>query len=153
MPPAGQVREALERIVSSEVFARSERARDLLRYLVEQDLSGHSDRLKGFSIAVDVFGKDDRFDPSTDTVVRVQAGRLRELLDQYYAEAGADDRLRISIPRGSYVPAYDVHDADAKTDPVAIAIAGHDLPEGSDTGEVEVQVAAAPVTSRSGPRC
>ena len=96
----------MERIVSSEVFARSSRARDLLRYLVEQDLAGNSERLKGFSIGIDVFGKDDRFDPATDTVVRVQAGRLRDMLDQYYAGPGADDPLRIAVPRGNYVPDY-----------------------------------------------
>lgn len=106
MPPAHRVRDALERVLSSEVFARSERARDLLRYLLEQDLAGNADRLKGFSIAIDVFGKSEQFDPATDTVVRVQAGRLRDLLDQYYAREGADDPLRIAIPRGSYVPEY-----------------------------------------------
>lgn len=107
MPPADQVRDALERILASEVFARSERARDLLHYLVEQDLAGNADRLKGFSIGVDVFHKDDRFDPATDTVVRVQAGRLRDLLQQYYDGEGAGDPMRIAVPRGSYVPDYD----------------------------------------------
>lgn len=106
MPPAAQVRDALERVLSSEMFARSERARDFLRYLVHQDLAGNADRLKGYSIAVDVFGRDGSFDPATDTVVRVQAGRLRDLLDQYYSGEGADDMVRISIPRGSYVPNY-----------------------------------------------
>ena len=66
MPPAAQVRDALDSVLSSDVFARSERARDLLRYLVTQDLAGHADRLKGFSIAVDVFGKNDKFDPATN---------------------------------------------------------------------------------------
>lgn len=112
MPPADQVREALDRIVASEVFARSERARDLLRYIVCQDLSGHADRLKGFSIGIDVFGKDERFDPATDTVVRVQAGRLRDLLEHYYAGEGAGDALRITIPRGSYVPEYHTMETD-----------------------------------------
>ena len=111
MPPADQVRDALERILASDVFARSERARDLLRYLVEQDVAGNADRLKGFSIGVDVFHKDDQFDPATDTVVRVQAGRLRDLLQQYYEGDGASDPLRISVPRGSYVPEYHVADS------------------------------------------
>ena len=110
MPPAAQVRDALETVLSSDVFARSERARDLLRYVVTQDLAGNADRLKGFSIAVDVFGKNDKFDPSTDTVVRVQAGRLRELLEQYYAGEGAQQPLRIAIPRGNYAPIYTVVD-------------------------------------------
>ncbi|MBX9466239.1 MAG: hypothetical protein KL840_25225 [Aquamicrobium sp.] len=113
MPPADQVRDALERILASEVFARSERARDLLRYLIEQDLAGNADRLKGYSIAVDVFHKDDRFDPATDTVVRVQAGRLRDLLQQYYDGDGADDPLHIAVPRGSYVPEYSFADPAA----------------------------------------
>jgi hypothetical protein len=102
------VRETLERILASETFGRSERARNLLRYLVEQEQEGHADRLKGFAIAVDVFGKDADFDPSTDAVVRVQAGRLRELLVHYYATEGAAEPLRITVPRGNYVPAYEV---------------------------------------------
>lgn len=106
LPPADQVRDALERVLSSESFARSARARKLLRYLVEQQLAGNAGRLKGFSIAVDVFGKGDSFDPATDTVVRVQAGRMRELLAQYHAGEGRDAPLRIVVPRGSYVPEY-----------------------------------------------
>lgn len=123
VPPADQVRRALERILASDAFARSGRARDLLRYLVEQDLAGNADRLKGFAIGVDVFGKSDRFDPATDTVVRVQAGRLRDFLDQYYAGQGTGDPFRIAVPRGSYVPVYQEagtalpEEADADTPP------------------------------------
>lgn len=101
------MRETLERVLASETFGRSERARNLLRYLVEREQAGEADRLKGFSIAVDVFGKDADFDSATDAVVRVQAGRLRELLQQYFAAEGAGDPVRIVIPRGSYVPAYE----------------------------------------------
>lgn len=105
-PQQAQIRETLERILASATFARSDRARELLRYLIDEELAGRSERLKGFSIAVDVFGKDAGYDPSTDAIVRVQAGRLRELLEQYFASEGADEALRISIPRGSYVPSY-----------------------------------------------
>lgn len=129
MPPADQVRDALERILASDVFARSERARDLLRYLVEQDVAGNADRLKGFSIGVDVFHKDDQFDPATDTVVRVQAGRLRDLLQQYYEGDGAADPLRISVPRGSYVPEYHV------ADPTVACVASAATPEQNDVGK------------------
>ena len=108
-PAAPAVRETLERVLASETFGRSERARKLLRYLVEREQEGEADRLKGFSIAVDVFGKDADFDSATDAVVRVQAGRLRELLQQYSATEGASDPIRIVIPRGSYVPAYEQH--------------------------------------------
>lgn len=106
-PAAPAVRETLEKILASETFSRSERARDLLRYLVGREQAGEAERLKGFAIAVDVFGKDSGFDSSSDAVVRVQAGRLRELLAQYATTEGARDPVRISIPRGSYVPAYD----------------------------------------------
>lgn len=101
------IRAELDRILNSDTFARSERSRELLQYVIERDLQGEADRLKGFAIALDVFDREDSFDPSTDAVVRVQAGRLRDLLDSYYSGEGAQDGIRISIPRGSYVPAYE----------------------------------------------
>lgn len=106
-PAAPAVRETLERLLASETFGRSERARRLLRYLVEREQAGEADRLKGLSIAMDVFGKDGDFDASTDAVVRVQAGRLRELLEQYFANEGIAEPVRIAIPRGGYVPSYE----------------------------------------------
>ncbi|MDX8457615.1 tetratricopeptide repeat protein [Mesorhizobium humile] len=108
-PAAPAVRETLERLLASETFGRSERARRLLRYLVEREQAGEADRLKGVSIAMDVFGKDGDFDASTDAVVRVQAGRLRELLDQYFANEGIAEPVRIAIPRGGYVPSYELN--------------------------------------------
>ncbi|AZO44921.1 tetratricopeptide repeat protein [Mesorhizobium sp. M7D.F.Ca.US.005.01.1.1] len=108
-PAAPAVRETLERLLASQTFGRSERARKLLRYLVEREQAGEGDRLKGFSIAMDVFGKDGDFDPSTDAVVRVQAGRLRELLQHYFANEGIAEPVRIAIPRGGYVPAYELN--------------------------------------------
>ncbi|RUX31379.1 hypothetical protein EOA13_05160 [Mesorhizobium sp. M7A.F.Ca.US.011.01.1.1] len=108
-PAAPAVRETLERLLASQTFGRSERARKLLRYLVEREQAGEADRLKGFSIAMDVFGKDGDFDPSTDAVVRVQAGRLRELLQHYFANEGIAEPVRIAIPRGGYVPAYELN--------------------------------------------
>ncbi|TSE12734.1 hypothetical protein C1D09_007560 [Mesorhizobium intechi] len=128
-PAAPAVRETLERLLASETFGRSERARKLIRYLVEREQAGEADRLKGFSIAMDVFGKDGDFDPSTDAVVRVQAGRLRELLQQYFANEGIAEPVRIAIPRGGYVPAYELN---------AIR-----LPEGAKPAE-QTPAAAAP---------
>ena len=61
-PAAPAVRETLERMLASDTFGRSERARELLRYLVERQQAGEADRLKGFAIAVDVFGKDNDLD-------------------------------------------------------------------------------------------
>lgn len=100
------VRNALNRILESRTFERSERARDMLRYIVEQDLADKGGEIKGFSIGVDVFGKDAGFDPATDPLVRVHAGRLRELLVKYYLNEGAKDPVRIDIPVGKYRPEY-----------------------------------------------
>src|SRR5262245_60416885 len=105
-PAAPAVRDMLGRILSSETFKRSERARSLLAYLVDREQAGDADKLKGYAIAVDVFGKDAAFDASTDALVRVQAGRLRELLSHYYESEGEADPIRIIVPRGTYVPAY-----------------------------------------------
>ena len=139
-PAAPAVRDELERILSSDTFKRSERARELLSYLVGREQVGEAERLKGYAIAVDVFGRDSEFDSSTDAVVRVQAGRLRDLLAQYYAAEGRHDPIRLVIPRGSYVPAYEEMPADwgAATDsgassPTPLAAAsdqldGHDKP-------------------------
>jgi hypothetical protein len=103
---AGEVRAALEVVLSSETFARADRARALLAYLVETEQNGEAPRLKGFTIAQDVFGKDDDFDPAMDAVVRVQAGRLREHLSTFYAGEGRDQPIEISVPKGTYVPSY-----------------------------------------------
>jgi tetratricopeptide (TPR) repeat protein len=121
-PQPGEIRDSLERVLASSTFARSDRARKLLQYLIDQQLAGQADRLKGFSIAVDVFGKDADYDSSTDAIVRVQAGRLRELLDQYYAGEGANDAIRISIPRGNYIPAYLEADQESVASETALAV-------------------------------
>lgn len=131
----------LERVLQSGCFARSERSRELLRYLVQQDLAGNADRLKGFTIALDVFGRDSGFDPSTDAVVRVQAGRLREMLSSYYAKEGVDDAVRISVPRGSYVPAYRLRRTKRSEGAVAGAPAGTgdpDTPAASQAPETRI---------------
>lgn len=106
MIAADEIKRALDRILASETFARSDRGRKLLGYLVAREQAGEGERLKGFSIAMDVFGKDADFDPSTDAVVRVQAGRLRELLGQYYLTEGIHERVGIDIARGGYLPSY-----------------------------------------------
>ncbi|MGX5850088.1 tetratricopeptide repeat protein [Mesorhizobium sp. PL10] len=144
-PAAPAVRETLERLLASETFGRSERARKLLRYLVEREQAGEADRLKGFSIAMDVFGKDGDFDSSTDAVVRVQAGRLRELLQHYFANEGVAEPVRIAIPRGGYVPSYELNAIRLPVghEPVALAQAVAALPGSPD----QASRAALPTTA------
>jgi hypothetical protein len=102
-PSKDDVQGELERILSSPRFQASEKRRAFLRYIVEETLSGRAERLKGYTIAVTVFGRDETFDSQADPVVRLEARRLRRDLDSYYVEAGSRDAVRISIPKGSYV--------------------------------------------------
>lgn len=105
-PACERVRRALDVVIASEAFSRSERLRSFLSYIVEKELSGKAAHLKGYSIGVDVFGRSPGFDAGNDPLVRVQAGKLRKLLDQYYNTEGAGESLRIRVPLGSYVPEY-----------------------------------------------
>jgi hypothetical protein len=106
-----ETRDQLARILASPAFESSARRRALLRYLVEEALAGRADRLKGYTIGIDVFGLDETFDPKTDPFVRLEARRLRRDLDGYYATAGARDPVRISVPKGAYVPLSEGQDA------------------------------------------
>jgi hypothetical protein len=101
-PSADQVRVQLQRILDSTELQGSARRRALLEYLVKETLADRTGELKGYSVALDVFGRGDGFDPSSDPVVRLEAGRLRRSLDTYYANTGRLDALRITIPKGAY---------------------------------------------------
>jgi len=108
-PEDGKIRAQLEHVLASPALQASERRRAFLRYVVEETLAGRADRLKGYSVAIAVFGRNDDFDAQADPVVRLEARRLRRDLDSYYVEAGSRDPVRISIPKGSYVPRFDWH--------------------------------------------
>jgi len=97
----------LDRILSSADFQASDRLSDFLRYVVQETLAGRGRQIKGYTVATRVFDRPDDFDPVTDPIVRIQAGRLRRRLDAYYHNEGADDPVVISIPKGRYVAAFD----------------------------------------------
>lgn len=103
---ADAIRSELDRILSSPDFGSCPRLAAFLRYVVEQTLEGKAESIKEFSVATDVFGRPATFDPQTDTLVRVNAVRLRRKLADYYAKAGASDGVILEIPRGSYVPRF-----------------------------------------------
>ena len=117
---AAGVREELERILASPGFDASARNRRFLEYIVEETLAGRADRLKGLTIAIDVFGRDATIDPQHDPVVRIEAAKLRRSLERYYLIAGQDDPIRIDIPRGAYVPTFEQR-AGLLPDPSAAA--------------------------------
>jgi adenylate cyclase len=102
-----QIRLALGTILSSATFADVPRLSRFLDYVVSETLAGRGSRLKGFVIACDVFDKDDPSDAQTTTIVRVEAGRLRRRLADYYASEGSEDAVRIHIPKGGYTPIFD----------------------------------------------
>ena len=100
-PTAAEVRAALERILRSRCFEHAGRASEFLRFVVGRTLAG-DDRLKGYTIAIQVFGRPREFDAQSDPLVRVEALRLRQRLAEYYAGEGAEERVRLELPRGGY---------------------------------------------------
>lgn len=100
------VREQLERILASPTFQQSDRLKRFLTFIVLEALNGHRDELKEYVIGVQVFGKEDSFDPRTDPIVRVQARRLRAKLVHHYREEGRTDELIIDLPKGGYAPVF-----------------------------------------------
>ena len=100
------VRAELDRMAVSEVFLRSPQLVAFLRYVVESTLHGKQNRIKAYTIGVEVLRRDVKFDPQLDPIVRVEATRLRRAIERYYATAGASGPIIIDLPRGSYVPTF-----------------------------------------------
>lgn len=100
----GAIREQLSRILAADAFRNTPQLSAFLRLIVERELEGRGAELKGYTIATEALGRPPEFDPQTDPIVRVEAGRLRRTLAQYYDTAGLSDPIRITIPVGSYVP-------------------------------------------------
>ena len=103
---SGEIRAQLERILSDFASSGANRRSRLLRYLVEQTLEDRAESLKESIIATEVFDRAPDYDPQIDSVVRVEVGRLRARLAEYYEKAGADASVRIEIPRGAYRPVF-----------------------------------------------
>lgn len=101
---AESVRTQLRKILSSRAFSRSERLARFLTFTLEQMLAGRGQELKEFVIGVEVFDKNEKYDPRMDPIVRVEARRLREKLRRYYETEGAEDPVRIEFPTGGYAP-------------------------------------------------
>jgi TolB-like protein len=104
--PHDAVKEALRRVAASPVFAGAERMRRFLTLVVEEALAGKREQIKEYHLGVEVFDRGPDFDPRIDTIVRVEARRLRRKLYQYYSGAGAADPILISVPHGRYVPVF-----------------------------------------------
>ena len=101
------VKAALAKVLASSAFRHSERHRTFLCYIVDAVIAGRERQLKEVVVGLDVFDRNlDRYDTRRDSIVRVEARRLRQKLLRYYEDEGADDALEIRLDAGSYVPAF-----------------------------------------------
>ena len=101
-----ELRAHLDEIVKGPAFKGSHRSQAFLRHVVERALHGDPEDLRERSIGIALFGRDAAYDTADDAIVRVTASDVRKRLLQHYGTAGADSRIRISLPPGSYVPEF-----------------------------------------------
>jgi TolB-like protein len=124
LPPPGEADDmggALARILQWPGLHASERQKKLLIYLVEETTAGRAERLKAYNIATSVLGRNERFDPQIDPVVRIEISHLRRCLERYYLTVGQAEARRIVIPKGSYAPRLDSASDSVSTLPAPTA--------------------------------
>ncbi|MEM6902460.1 MAG: tetratricopeptide repeat protein [Pseudomonadota bacterium] len=112
-PIPAEIEEIVSKIRASGALGERSRLAALLSFLVNEELEGRGALLKAYTIGTDVLGRSDDFDPSNDSIVRVEVNRLRRSLEHYSATNGHQDPYRIVIPKGSYRPVFEVNDASA----------------------------------------
>ncbi len=119
---------ALEQLLSWPGLSRSPQLAKFLSYIVRAKQRGDDASIKAYSIAVDVFGRPQSFDPQSDPIVRVQARRLRALLEEYYAGEGAEAPVRFYLPVGRYVPEIRGRDSVESTETVTDSLPEAEAP-------------------------
>ena len=107
------VRAALENMLASQAFVNAGRLSRMLRFVVERTLDRQGDQLKEYLLGVEVFDRPSDYDPRMDSIVRVEARRLRAKLSEYYETEGAGDVLRIRLAKGGYAPTFERIPAEA----------------------------------------
>ena len=116
-PPADAVRAQLDRILASPGFVNADRLSRFLRFVVERTLAGEGDQLKEYLLGTEVFDRSADYDPRLDSIVRVEARRLRAKLAEYYAGPGRLDPIVIGVDKGSYAAAFERPRPSAATGP------------------------------------
>jgi len=104
--PETEVRQEVQRILASDIFRRSARMERFLTLAVDRALTGHPEALKEYALGRDVFNRGEDYDPRVDSIVRVEAQRLRRKLREYYNSSGRNDRVIVDFHAGSYVPSF-----------------------------------------------
>ena len=101
-----QEKDELERVLNSGIFHRAPNLALLLTYVCSKYFEGTADQIKEYNIGVDALGRHPDFDQKRDSIVRVEAHRLRKRLREYYEAGGADHDVHIDIPPGQYAPLF-----------------------------------------------
>jgi tetratricopeptide (TPR) repeat protein len=117
--PYSEIRAELALILRSRAFVQSHRIRRFLQFVVEESLLGQPHRLKEYLIGLEVFDRREAFDPRVDSIVRVEARRLRYKLEEYYRLEGREDSVRIVLRKGSYVPIFEYRNSGHGASPLA----------------------------------
>jgi hypothetical protein len=125
---AEQQRLALDSILSSKTFDRSEQLRSFLRYVCEQSLLGAASQLTEYSIGVHALGRPENFAPAEDSIVRNRAYALRKKLEEYYEGEGSSEPVRIDLPKGSYSPQFSLIAVAAAERPAPAVVVMTDPP-------------------------
>lgn len=104
-----EVIRGLDRVLASPNFVHSTVLSKFLRHIVLETIEGRGHELKEYTIGVEALKKDADFNPQIDSIVRIHAGRLRRALRDYYQSEGANDPIAILVPKGSYVPIFEIN--------------------------------------------
>lgn len=134
-------RAELDALLRSGIFSRAPNLVSFLTYVCERYFQGGADQIKEYTIGVEALGRGSGFDPKQDSIVRVEAHRLRKRLSSYYCNAGADHEVQIGIPSGQYIPQFIYRDSTqgaalpstsaAEAEPVLDAVADQCVAGGS----------------------
>jgi len=114
---AESLKEQIDRISRSRAFENSQTLQRLLRYLAAKSNETPGEQIKEYTIGVEALERRPSFDPKEDTIVRVQIHRLREKLLEYYEGEGARDPIRVTIPKGRYLPSFEAIAPSVPTSP------------------------------------
>lgn len=139
----------VERILESDTFRNSDALRRLLKFLADKMLSGEADQLKEYSVGIDALGKPATYDPRHDSTVRIQVGRLRQKLAEYYRTEGKDDPLIVDLPKGRFkltceespvFPAAAVEAGDAAVTAGTVTVTPLPVKEGANRSRIAIAI-------------